>query len=51
MDIHGLKWDIHPDKMEAYAAWVEKAIPSILAFPDLAEFRGYRPGGLAVFNE
>jgi antibiotic biosynthesis monooxygenase (ABM) superfamily enzyme len=43
MVIHVQKWDIHPDKVEAYTAWAKTAIPKILALPGLVEFRGYRP--------
>ena len=42
MVIQVLKWDIHPDKIEAYGTWVKKALPEILAVPGLGEFRGYR---------
>ncbi len=38
-----VKWDIHPDKVEAYAAWAKTAIPKFLAVPGLVEFRAYRP--------
>jgi antibiotic biosynthesis monooxygenase (ABM) superfamily enzyme len=40
---HVIKWDIHPDKVEAYTAWAKAAIPKILAVPGLIEFRAYRP--------
>ncbi len=43
MVIQVLKWDIHPDKVEAYTEWAKTAIPSLLAVPGLVEFRGYRP--------
>ena len=37
------KWNIMPDKEEAYAEFAKTAIPRILAGPGLVEFRGYRP--------
>jgi heme-degrading monooxygenase HmoA len=37
------KWDIHPDKVEAYTAWAKTAVPKVLAVPGLIEFRAYRP--------
>ena len=43
MVIEVIKWDIHPDKVEAYSAWTKTAIPKLLAVPGLVEFRGYRP--------
>jgi heme-degrading monooxygenase HmoA len=38
-----MKWNIHPDKAEAYAEWAQSAIPRVLATEGLVEFRGYRP--------
>jgi hypothetical protein len=38
-----MKWDIHPDKVEAYLKWTESAIKRTLAAPDVVEFRAYRP--------
>lgn len=43
MVLQVIKWDIHPDKREAYTAWSKTAIPKLLAVPGLVEFRGYRP--------
>jgi antibiotic biosynthesis monooxygenase (ABM) superfamily enzyme len=37
------KYDIHPDKVEAYNEWAKTAISRILAAPGVVEFRGYRP--------
>lgn len=37
-----VKWDIHPDKTEAYLEWLKSAIPRTLAVPGVVEFRGYR---------
>ena len=36
------KWDIHPDKAEAYLKWTEGAIKRTLAAPGVVEFRAYR---------
>jgi antibiotic biosynthesis monooxygenase (ABM) superfamily enzyme len=38
-----MKYDINPDKLEAYNAWAKDAIPTILGTPGVVEFRGYRP--------
>ena len=38
-----MKWDIHPDKVEAYMKWTESAIKRTLAAPGVVEFRAYRP--------
>lgn len=38
-----MKWDIHPDKAEAYLKWTEGAIKRTLAAPGVVEFRAYRP--------
>ena len=37
-----MKWDIHPDKREAYLKWTEGAIKRTLAVPGVVEFRAYR---------
>lgn len=37
-----IKWDIHPDKTEAYLKWVPNAIQRNLAAPGVVEFRAYR---------
>lgn len=42
MVLHVMKWDIHPDKMDAYAKWAEGVIKGLPAVPGLVEFRGYR---------
>jgi quinol monooxygenase YgiN len=42
MVLHVSKYDIHPDKLEAYLKWVEGAIKRILALPGVVEFRAYR---------
>jgi antibiotic biosynthesis monooxygenase (ABM) superfamily enzyme len=38
-----MKWDVHPDKSEAYLKWTESAIKRTLAAPGVVEFRAYRP--------
>jgi antibiotic biosynthesis monooxygenase (ABM) superfamily enzyme len=43
MVLHVFKWDIHPDKVEAYIKWTESAIKRTLAVPGVVEFRAYRP--------
>jgi antibiotic biosynthesis monooxygenase (ABM) superfamily enzyme len=43
MVLHVIKWDVHPDKLEDYAAWAKTAVPRTLAVPGLVEFRGFRP--------
>jgi antibiotic biosynthesis monooxygenase (ABM) superfamily enzyme len=37
-----MKWDIHPDKLEAYLKWTGTAIKRTLAVPGVVEFRAYR---------
>jgi quinol monooxygenase YgiN len=52
MVLYIVKYDILPDKAEAYLKWAQGAIPRALAVPGLAEFRAYRglagPLGLQV---
>lgn len=36
------KYDIHPDKLDAYLKWTEGAIKRTLAVPGVVEFRAYR---------
>lgn len=43
MVLYVVKWDIDPDKVEAYTAWAKTALPKLMAVPGLSEFRGYRP--------
>ena len=43
MVLQVMKYDIHPDKVEAYLKWVEGAIKRVLAVPGVVEFRSYRP--------
>jgi quinol monooxygenase YgiN len=43
MVLYVIKWNVHPDKGEAYAAFAQRAIAQTLAVPSVAEFRGYRP--------
>lgn len=42
MVLQVMKWDIHPDKMEAYLKWTDSAIKGTLAVPGVVEFRAYR---------
>ena len=37
-----MKWDIYPDKVEAYLKWTAGAIKRTLAAPGVVEFRAYR---------
>jgi quinol monooxygenase YgiN len=43
MVLYCLKWNIHPDKAEAYATWSKGAIQRTLGAGGVTEFRGYRP--------
>jgi quinol monooxygenase YgiN len=43
MVLYVMKWDIHPDKVEAYLKWTEGAIRRTLGAPGVVEFRAYRP--------
>lgn len=43
MVLYILKWDIHPDKKDAYLEWTQGAIRRTLAVPGVIEFRAYRP--------
>ena len=36
------KYDIHPDKLEAFSEWTDGAIKRSLAVPGVVEFRAYR---------
>jgi quinol monooxygenase YgiN len=42
MVLHVMKYDMHPDKLEAYLKWTEGAIKRTLAVPGVVEFRAYR---------
>ncbi|MCL4489103.1 MAG: antibiotic biosynthesis monooxygenase [Chloroflexi bacterium] len=42
MVLHVIKWDVHPDKTEAFQKWSEGAIRRKLAVPGIVEFRAYR---------
>jgi quinol monooxygenase YgiN len=42
MVLHVTKYDVHPDKLEAYLKWTEGAIKRTLAVPGVVEFRAYR---------
>jgi antibiotic biosynthesis monooxygenase (ABM) superfamily enzyme len=43
MVLYIMKWDIHPDKAEAYLKWTEGAIKRTLGVKGVVEFRAYRP--------
>lgn len=43
MVLYCFKWNIHPDKSEAYAAWAQSAIQRTLGTGGVTDFRGYRP--------
>jgi antibiotic biosynthesis monooxygenase (ABM) superfamily enzyme len=43
MVLHVVRYDIHPDKVDAYYEWAPGAIKRVMAVPGLAEFRAYRP--------
>jgi quinol monooxygenase YgiN len=42
MVLHVTKWDVHPDKVEAYSKWVGGAVQRLVAAPGVIEFRAYR---------
>ena len=43
MVLNVLKYNIHPDKAEAYYDWVKQVIPRILVLKGLVELRAFRP--------
>lgn len=43
MLLYVLRWDIVPDKWDAYLAWVEAAIEKTLAVSGPTELRAFRP--------
>ena len=43
MVLQVMKWDIHPDKTEAYVKWAQTAIKRTISVPGVVEFRAYRP--------
>ncbi len=43
MVLYVIKFDIHPDKVDAYIEWVKGAIKRELGHPGVVEFRAYRP--------
>jgi quinol monooxygenase YgiN len=43
MVLYVMKWDIHPDKAEAYLKWTGEAIKGTLGVKGVVEFRAYRP--------
>jgi len=42
MVLYIMKWDIHPDKADAYLKWTESAVKRT-AVLGVVEFRAYRP--------
>jgi quinol monooxygenase YgiN len=42
MVLQVMKYDVHPDKAEAYTKWTEGAIKRTVGGPGVVEFRGYR---------
>lgn len=42
MVLYVVKWDIHPDKVDAYMEWLKTAVPRTLAAPGVIEFRAFR---------
>ena len=42
MVLYVVKWDIHPDKVDAYLEWTKTAIARTLGVPGVVEFRAYR---------
>jgi len=42
MVLYVMKWNVHPDKLEAYAKWTQSAVQRSLAAPGVVEFRAYR---------
>jgi quinol monooxygenase YgiN len=43
MVLYVMKWDILPDREEAYLDWFEGTIQRTLTVPGVLEFRAYRP--------
>lgn len=42
MVLYVMKWDIHPDKKEAYVKWADSVIQRLLAVKGVIELRVYR---------
>jgi len=43
MVLYVMRWNIHPDKKEAYMEWTKGAIARTLGAGGVVEFRAYRP--------
>lgn len=43
MVLYVMKWDIPPDKVEAYLNWTESAIPPNLVVPGVIDFQAHQP--------
>ena len=42
MVLYVVKWNLHPDKVEAYTKWVKSAIQRQMAVKGVVELRAYR---------
>ena len=42
MVLYVIKWNLHPDKVEAYAKWVKSAIQRQMAVKGVVELRASR---------
>jgi quinol monooxygenase YgiN len=42
MVLYVVKWNLHPDKVEAYTKWTTSSIQRQMAVKGVAEFRAYR---------
>ncbi len=42
MVLYVVKWNLHPDKAEAYAKWAKSAVERQMAVKGVVEFRAYR---------
>ena len=42
MVLYVSRWDIHPNKKEAYTEWSNSAVRRSLGIPGVVEFRAYR---------
>ena len=43
MVLYVMRWNIHPDKKEAYMGWTKGAISGTVGAGGVVEFRAYRP--------
>jgi len=42
MVLYVVKWNVHPDKVEAYTKWTKSAIERQIGVKGVVEFRAYR---------